>query len=377
MPPLNYRNLLPRDLDSQQDPTLSEVNSRLKELYDGVNTALGYRGPVPLANHINLQGNRILNLGAAQAPTDALSQTAADPLYSTAVQQSELEATGNSILQTTRRLNSAAQQQLISSDLNSQGSIPPVITGLTMYTSTSTTLTVSFPTQIQFGDLSIIAIPNIPVTITGLTTGPYYIYPYYDTALGIGSLVAIAGDGVGAPPCCFAAVDANAAQIQNADGHVPLSIGGIPVTVGSSGGHGGSQCIRYGMVVKSQEHGVIPIESVFIGEMIKARNGWTRVTYRRIGHAGLFIRIGTSNGEGVDVTPTHPICLFEGGHKEVRGLTLADVLCGEEEVPLQITSLLTVEETSPIVLLSCDPTHEYLVGRFKPTIVAHNFINNK
>lgn len=384
MPPLNYRNLLPRDLDPTQDPTLSEVNARLKELYDGVNLALGYRGPVPIANHLNLQGNRIMNVGAPQAATDVLTTTSANPLYSTATVQAQLEATGNTILQTTRRLNSASQQQTISSDLNLQGSIPPTITGTTNYTSTSTSVTISFPTQIQYGDLSIIAIPNAPVTITGLAGGAYLIYPYFDTKLGVGTLVVDSVNGSGAPPALFStalstSILQNAAQLQNSDGHVALSSSGIPVTVtgGGHGGGGGGGCIRAGMVIETRERGVIPIETVYIGDIIRARKGWTRVIGWKIGNAGVFIRLALSNGEGVDVTPTHPICLFNGGHKEAGELTLADVLCGAGEAALQILSLLTVEESSPIVLLSCDPTHEYLVGRFNPTLVAHNIPINK
>jgi hypothetical protein len=177
----------------------------------------------------------------------------------------------------------------------------------------------------------------------------------------------------------FAALNAVAAQIQNADGHVPLSNGAVPVTIvgGGSGGGGGGGCVRSGMVVEEQSRGVIPVETAYIGDMIRARKGWTRVVARRSAVAGVFIRLAVSIGEGVDVTPSHPICLFSGGEKEAGELTLKDVLCGAEGVALQIMSLLTVQESSPIVLLSCEPTHEYLVGRFNPVIVAHNGVINK
>jgi hypothetical protein len=128
------------------------------------------------------------------------------------------------------------------------------------------------------------------------------------------------------------------------------------------------------MVVESQERGVIPIETTYIGDMIRSRSGWTRVTGRRTGASGVFVRLAMSNGEAVDVTPTHPVCLFSGGQKDAGELSLGDVLCGPEGIPLQILSLLTVQESDPIVLLSCDPTHEYLVGKLNPTIVAHNQI---
>lgn len=359
------------------DPTLAELNDRLRTLTTNINVLYGFHGPIPLANHVNLNGNRIINVGTPTSPTDALSQTSADPMYSTAVQRKAMEAVGSQMLQTTRRLNDGSQQHAVSSDLNLQGAIPPTITGQTVITSTASTITVAFPTQIQYGDLSIIAIPNAPITVTGVA-GSGYVYPYYDTVLGVGTLVTDSVNATGVPPVLFALQNATAAQVQNADGHVPLSNGGISVTVAGGGGGGGrgggSGCIRAGMVVETQSRGVISIEAVYIGDMIRARTGWTCVKGRRVGDYNVFVRVSTSNGECVDVTPTHPICLFPGGQKEAGELNLGDVLCGPEGIPLQILSLLTVHDTAPIVLLSCDPTHEYLVGRFNPTIVAHNQI---
>lgn len=385
MPPLVHQDLLPRDLDPKVDSTLAEINRRFRELYNALNVQAGFHGPVTFFNHINLNGNRIMNVGAPKNASDALSQTAADPLYSTPVQQAAMEAVGARMLQTTRRLNDGTQQHKISSDLNLQGSIPPILTGLTNFTSTSTTLTFTFPTSIQYGDQSIVAIPNVPLTVTGLTNSTAYkLYPYYDTVLGIGTFVADSVNAVGVPPIAFppaasSTVLGNAAQLQNGDGRVALSSGAITATTGMSGGGGGSGggCIRAGMVVETQERSIVPIEAVFVGDMIRARKGWTRVMARRSGTSAVFIRLETSNGEGVDVTPTHPICLFSGGEKDAGELTLGDVLCGAEGVPLQIMSLLTVEESGPIVLLSCNPTHEYLVGKFNPSIVAHNIIINK
>lgn len=376
MPPLVHQDLVPRDLDPKQDPALAEINRRFRELYTALNTQAGYHGPVSFANHINLNGNLVRNMGTPVLSTDGLSQKSADPMYSTPVQRKTMEIVGSQMLQSTRRLNDGTQQHRVSSDLNQQGAIPPTLTDTTNYTATATTVTVTFPATIQYGDQSIIAIPNTPVTITGLVTGTtYYIYPYYDTVLGIGTLVADSVNATGVPPVCFSAANANAAQMQTADGHVPLSNGGFQVSPvgGGHGGGGGSNCIRAGMVVETKERGVIAIETVYVGDMIRARSGWTRVTGRRTAHSMVFIRLTMSNGESLDVTPSHPISLFNGGEKEAGELTLGDVLCGPEGVPLQILSLLTVEETAPIVLLSCDPTHEYLVGKTHPMIVAHNF----
>lgn len=376
--PLIHTDLTARDLDPKVDPSLSEFNRRIREITQRVNQLAGFAGPVTLANALDLNGNRISNVGAAKSTTDVLTQESADPMYSTPVQQQAMEIIGTNMLQSTRRLNDGTQQHLISSDLNSQGSIPPTLVGQVTYVGTATTITVSFPI-ITYADGSSVAVNNT-LTITGLTASTnYLIYPYYDTALGVGACVADSVNATGSPPCCFSTSNANAAQAQNNDGRVPLSSGAVAVATGAggggggtSGGGGGSGCIRVGMLVETYDRGVIPIESVYISDKIRTRNGWTMVTSRRVGHYNVFIRIITIDGAQVDVTPTHPICLHGGGEQEAGALTLADVLCGAEGVPLQIKSLLTIEETSPIVLLSCRPTHEYLVGRINPTIVAHN-----
>jgi hypothetical protein len=242
MPPLIHRDLLPRDLE---DPILAEVNQRLKELYEGVNTALGYRGAIKLANDVDLGGKRIKNVGAAQHVDDALSTTSANPLYSTAQQQKAMEALGSFMLQTARRLNDGSQQHKISSDLNLQGSVPPSnITGSLTFTSVagSSITFVWTGIIIQLADLSYVGIKNGTLTVTGLSNVLYNFYPYYDTQLGILSFVPDSVNGVGASLVVFltggghVAENTAAAQRQTADGRIALTNGAGQATINGTPG---------------------------------------------------------------------------------------------------------------------------------------------
>jgi len=225
MPPLNHRDLLPRDLDPKQDPSLAELNSRFKEIIQHLNVQAGYYGTAQVFGNINLNGNRITNVGEAQETTDVLTQSSADPMYSTSVQQAAMEAVGNRMLQTTRRLNDGTQQHTVSSDLNTQGSIPPSnITGTLAWTSTASSITFTWTSVVvQLADLSYKAIKDGTLTVTGLS-GSYAFYPYRDMKLGILSFVADSVNASGAPPIAFTAAGYSpAAQAQNQDGRIALT----------------------------------------------------------------------------------------------------------------------------------------------------------
>jgi hypothetical protein len=244
MPPLVHRDILPRDLDPKLDPTLSELNARIKELVQQANVQAGFFGTATVYGNLSLAGNRIMNLGAAQADDDALSTTSADPMYSTAVQQAAMEAVGNRMLQTTRRLNDGTQQHTVSSDLNTQGSIPPSnVTGsLTFTTVIGSSITWTWVgVVVQLADLSYKAIQNGTLTVTGLSNALYTFYPYFDTKLGVLTFVAIAGTGSGAPPIAFASASTPAAQQQYADGRIALTQGNTnPATATINGSTGGA-----------------------------------------------------------------------------------------------------------------------------------------
>lgn len=95
------------------------------QLTQAVNALLGYSGPVPIQNHINLNGNRIQNLGPAVEATDALTSGAAESSYSAAALAPQLESTGSQPLKTVRRVNDPNQREQSSSFINDLMSATP------------------------------------------------------------------------------------------------------------------------------------------------------------------------------------------------------------------------------------------------------------
>jgi hypothetical protein len=240
--PINFRSLKPKHLTPEG---YAEFADMWREAIQAINANQGVNGPAVMLNDLNMNGNNIVNLGtpAKGNTSSALSQATADPMYSTSVQQAAMESVGTKMLQTTRRLNDGTQQHQISSDLNTQGSVPPSnITGTIPYTTVAgSSITFTWAgVYIQLADLSYVSIADGTLTVTGLANTVYSVYPYYDTKLGILSFVAITGSGTGAPPIAFASPNTQAAQQQNADGRIPLTgsptgtvtINGNPASLG-------------------------------------------------------------------------------------------------------------------------------------------------
>jgi len=382
---INFEAFTAKDLDAENDPSLAEFNRKLAPIYEAVNRLMGARGPIQLVADLDMGGNRIKNLGVPKAASDALSQTSADPIYGTAVQRKTMEAVGTQMLQTTRRLGDGSQQHKTSGDLKAQGSIPPSVNGQVTYTATSTSITWSFPASFQFADGTIVQIPNIPVTVTGLVNGtPYKFYPYYDANIGLGQFVADPVNAIGVPPIAFATTNANAAQAQNADGRIPLSVGAVIGTPspGGSGSGGGSNCLWAGMILETRSRGIVLSKFVERGEIIRKVNGWTKVIAKQMGVDRVFVRVQLSNGEEVRVTPMDEVGLFGGSMKEAMYLSLSDVMVGVDasgkKTPLQIVGLSPWLGDAETVLLTVDdPEHEFMTGILHPSVVLHNNLVQK
>lgn len=244
---LTYEPILESDLKD-----LDSFNDKWRKVVEAINGLQGVNGPSQILGDLDMTGHKITNLGAASAETDALSQSAADALYGQDVQQAAMEAVGTKMLQTTRRLNDGNQQHRISSDLNQQGNIPPTILNQLQFTSTTSSITWSWTNlQVQYGDGSVVPIVDGSLLTTGLTNGQAYkFYPYFDTKLGAVIFVADNTNAIGAPPVAFPSGATQAAlraagQVQNGDGRVALSVGGMTATVGASGSGGGNQGIKW------------------------------------------------------------------------------------------------------------------------------------
>ena len=81
--------------------SLSLPESQLmSQLIDNVNTLGGHSGEVELSNHLNLSGNKITNVGAAEGSSDVLTNGKAETKYSAKALRPQLEAGGTSSLRT-------------------------------------------------------------------------------------------------------------------------------------------------------------------------------------------------------------------------------------------------------------------------------------
>src|SRR5208282_860138 len=100
------------------DESLSLFNQQFSNVVNQLNNLLGVNGPVKFANHVDLGGNRIMNVGPAESPTDAVSQYFGNNNYGAAAIAPQLEALGKSIMQSYRRLSDPNQRERFSSFLN-------------------------------------------------------------------------------------------------------------------------------------------------------------------------------------------------------------------------------------------------------------------
>ena len=104
----------------------SLLNQVITNQNQAINSLIGSAGPIPINNHLDMQGNRVTNLSATPAsPTDAVSKAHADASYSAPVLAPQLEANGAAPLQSYRVLNNDFQQESSSTWLNKLASTAP------------------------------------------------------------------------------------------------------------------------------------------------------------------------------------------------------------------------------------------------------------
>ena len=103
------------DLD---DDNLTLLNQILANFSKGLNDATGINGPIKLANHIDLGGNSIQNVGAPESPTDAIPNSYANDTYGAKALAPAFNALGKQVMQTYRQLSNPDQREQYSSFLN-------------------------------------------------------------------------------------------------------------------------------------------------------------------------------------------------------------------------------------------------------------------
>jgi hypothetical protein len=108
-------NQIPKMTFPELPPQFQLIHS---QMVDAINGLLGKNGPIPLANHLDMAGFRIMNVGAPEADTDALSSGVAEDNYSVSALAPQLESSSSTGLKSMRRLNDTNQREQSSSYLN-------------------------------------------------------------------------------------------------------------------------------------------------------------------------------------------------------------------------------------------------------------------
>lgn len=136
LPKLNFEGI---------DPVMQQW---LNQLTDTVNTHSGYNGPVKIADHLDLGGNRVINIGPPVAATDALPSGVAEETYSAAALKPQLSPSGSQPMPGYRQMNNQSQREQVSSYLNDlMSSVPSANTLFPTITNVMGGVSVSVPSS--------------------------------------------------------------------------------------------------------------------------------------------------------------------------------------------------------------------------------------
>jgi len=103
----------------------AEFQAHYSQLTDTINSLIGKNGTIPLSNHLDMAGYRIMNVGDPEEDTDALSSGVAQNSYSVGALAPQLESSSPTGLKSMRRLNDTNQREQGSSYLNDLMSAVP------------------------------------------------------------------------------------------------------------------------------------------------------------------------------------------------------------------------------------------------------------
>lgn len=280
------------------------------------------------------------------------------------------------------------------------GSITPVGVPLLSYVSTSTTATIywdgtngSTLLKLYRGNLQQDAFtpgsaqssnPNFEVT--GATAGTYSVYPYYDEYRMfvdfVGSRKEVSG-GSGTPPILFPSPNTviAAGQMQNAQDHLPLTVGALTVVVGTGasgtgGGSTSSRCIHPWMTVETSSHHFRLLNECSVGDELQGPQGPTRIVTLAEVEIEPYVEIRWSNRAIQVLTESHGNLVMGDSSRLIasRNLTLGHKLRSRYDGIVEIVGLelLKKPEIRPWFIRT-DPYEVFWSGfHGRPEIPTHN-----
>jgi hypothetical protein len=256
-----------------------------------------------------------------------------------------------------------------SSTLGKLASTLPTLGGSFTYTSTTTDVTWNWVSlQLLYPNGTTESLGTGSNTITGLTAGTYYFYPYFSTQRKRVEWVVLAGTSTGTPAYAFAAKSILASQIQNLDPNIPLAVGALTAIVPGAGtgtgGGGGSGCIRPNQLIEVQGRGFLRADDLRVGDTIRAPEGWTEVFAIGPSRQSAYVQLRVSDGEHteeLETSVTHPFKMCDGTYCRAEDLSLSSVILSHRS-PLAVVGLRIVQEPSRFLTLHCESTHEFCIG---------------
>ncbi len=276
-------------------------------------------------------------------------------------------------------------RNLALTDVIPYGSTPASWGGALTYSTTTTTVTWSWSGIVVYRpDGTTSNIPNSGgggFQITGLVASTTYnFYPYVDEVTLTMQFVTGGANSTGAPASAFTAGTFAAVQAQGLVSHIPWNGGAIQVTTpasgtggGTKGGSGGNQCLREGMVVEHDRRGIVPVEECVAGEWIRGRTDWRQIEKIEILEQDVFIRITASTGDRIQVTPSTPIPMGEGGAKRAQDLSCSDIIVHREGLAfIESIGVMRGRGMRKVALSLVGDEKEYWAGEVFPTILTHN-----
>lgn len=233
--PVSFREIDLRDL---QEPGLTFVNDILNKLAAEVNRLGGNYGSILIQSNIDMGGFRIINLGDAVDSGDGVSKSYADDNYGGSAVRAEMEATGQQVLKTARRLNDSNQREAYSTFLNNTGGVPVYVNDSTVSVAAAganSDITVTAGT-VNFQDgKSTIPFSGVLDTVANPGVGSDVYYYYFDLYR---KQVAKIGP--------YSTDTANNRLQANTDGRVYIGVATVNAGGGGTGGGGANPWVDGG-----------------------------------------------------------------------------------------------------------------------------------
>lgn len=279
--------------------------------------------------------------------------------------------TGQGALALLNSLNPATSQLL------AYGSVPPTIPDSSFtYTSTTTTITISWPNMTVYRvDGSTMTISASSQAFTGLTAGTSYkVYPYVVDSGGSSGTMSFITGGSGSPTGMFVSTgSAAAAAAMYARGNIPMGSFIVSTPASGSGGGGGGGagwCFHEACPIKTPE-GMVEAGRLHVGSLVWSPQGWAKIITieRKRADKWFAIYCNDEAEPGAIVTPSHVFYSANGDIVKANELHIEDMLKADGN-HCEVTRIELRREDADMIVIELDEPHLFYGGQ--ASLLSHN-----